>query len=62
MVRGAPGSWKAQMEKKLGIYTRRLGERQTFQKVLLNLKIMSSVDEKGALKGLTQLSIRFELR
>ena len=44
MVRGAPGSWKAQMEKKLGSYTRRLGERQTFYMVLLNLKIMLSVD------------------
>ena len=30
MVRGAPGSWKAQMEKKMGSYTRRLEERQTF--------------------------------
>ena len=30
MVRGAPGSWKAQMEKKIGSYTRRLEERQTF--------------------------------
>ena len=27
---GAPGSWKAQMERKLGSYTRRLGERQKF--------------------------------
>ena len=28
MVRGAPGSWKAQMEKKMGSYTRRLAARR----------------------------------
>ena len=50
------------MEKKLGSYTRRLGERQTFQMVLLNLKIMSSADEKGALKVKEHCVVRIALR